>query len=68
MKSTELIDRARALAPGIAARALETEAARSPHDETLRELIDAELIETLVPRRWGGHELGIETHVAIVEI
>jgi len=68
LKSEELIDRARSLAPGIAARARKTEAARTPHDETIQELIDAELMQTLVPKRWGGHELGIETHVEIIEI
>jgi hypothetical protein len=35
------VARARALAPGIAARAAETEAKRAPHDDTIRELVDA---------------------------
>jgi len=66
--AAELIGRARELAPGIAARALETEANRSPHDDTIRELVDAELMQTLVPRRWGGHALDLDTHRQIVEI
>jgi 3-hydroxy-9,10-secoandrosta-1,3,5(10)-triene-9,17-dione monooxygenase len=64
----DLVDRAKSLAPGIAARALETERLRRPHDDTIQELIDAELMQTLVPRHWGGHELGLETHLEVVEV
>ncbi|MDX6740105.1 hypothetical protein [Actinocorallia sp. A-T 12471] len=63
----ELVARARALAPGIAARAQETEQLRRPHDDTIAELVDAELIPILVPRRWGGHELGLDTLREVVE-
>ena len=52
----ELLDRARALAPAIKARAAQTESLRQIHDDTLRELLDAGLIQMLVPRRWGGAE------------
>lgn len=48
---TELVGRAKELAPGIAARAEECERLRTPHDETIRELIDAELFQLLVPKR-----------------
>ncbi len=65
--AAELIGRARELAPGIAARAVETEANRSPHDDTIRELVDAELMQTLVPSRWGGHALDLDAHRQIVE-
>ncbi len=64
----ELIERTRAIAPGIAARAQETEALRAPMDETIKELIDAELMQVLVPKRFGGHELDLTTHAEIVEI
>lgn len=64
----ELLDRTRALAPEIAARGLETEAARKPLDKNIQELIDAELMELLVPKRWGGHELDLMTHVEVIEI
>ncbi|MCD5422438.1 acyl-CoA dehydrogenase family protein [Rhodococcus pyridinivorans] len=64
----ELVDRARSLAPTIAARARETELLRRPHDDTITDLIDAELMQTLVPKRWGGHELGLDAHREIVEI
>lgn len=63
----ELVARARALAPGIAARAAETEAKRAPHDDTIRELVDAGLLQLLVPERWGGHELGLDAMLEVVE-
>jgi thioesterase domain-containing protein/alkylation response protein AidB-like acyl-CoA dehydrogenase/acyl carrier protein len=63
----ELVDRAKALAPGIAGRTAEIEAQRSPHNTTIRELIDAEFMQLLVPKRWGGHELGLDALVEIVE-
>ena len=61
----ELLERVNALLPGIAARAQISEQARKPHDDTIRELIDAEVMQTLVPKRFGGHELGLD---AISEI
>lgn len=64
----EAVARAHSLAPKIAARAQETEQLRRPHDETIKEIIDAELLSILTPKRWGGHELGLDTHRAVVEI
>lgn len=64
----ELLDRARQLAPSIARRAAQVETSRQPADDTIAELIDAELLSILVPRRWGGHELSIHTHRAVTEI
>lgn len=61
----ELLERVGALLPGIAARAQEAEAMRRPHDDTIRELIDADLMRMLVPKRFGGHELGLETLTAV---
>lgn len=63
----ELIDRARALVPAIKARAAQTESLRQIHDDTLRELIDAELIQMLVPRRWGGSEADLRTLFPVVD-
>ncbi|GAB2833013.1 flavin-dependent monooxygenase [Actinocorallia aurea] len=63
----EAVARARDLAPGIAARARETEELRKPHDASIAELVDAELIPILAPKKWGGHELGLDTHRAVVE-
>ena len=64
----ELVGRARDLAPVIAERAADAEAMRRPPDETIRELIDAELISILVPRRWGGLQGSLHTHREVVEI
>lgn len=64
----ELVGRAKELAPGFAARAQLIEQQRTPHDDSIRELIDAQLLELLVPKRWGGHELGLDTQIEIVQI
>jgi len=60
-----LLERVNALLPAIAARARESEADRKPHADTIKELIDAEIMQTLVPRRFGGHELGLDTLTAV---
>jgi alkylation response protein AidB-like acyl-CoA dehydrogenase len=64
----ELIGRARELAPKIAEKARDTEERRAPDPEILQDLIDAELMQLFVPRRWGGHEAGLRTHLEVVEI
>ncbi|MFW0792626.1 acyl-CoA dehydrogenase family protein [Gordonia sp. CPCC 205515] len=64
----EAVARARELAPGIAARAREAEELRAPHPDSIRELVEADLIGILTPKRWGGSELGLDTHREIVEI
>ena len=52
----ELVARARALAPRLRERALRAERDRNIPQESVDEFIDAGLIHTLQPRRWGGHE------------
>lgn len=64
----ELVERARALAPAIRARAAEAAQLRRPHDDSIRELIDAEIIQMLVPRRFGGSEASLSTMLDVVEI
>lgn len=64
----ELVGRARELAPKIARKARETESRRSIDPEILQDLIDAEFFQLFVPRRWGGHEAGLQTHLEIVDI
>ncbi|WP_374527489.1 acyl-CoA dehydrogenase family protein [Novosphingobium sp.] len=64
----ELIARARALAPAIRARAAQTAEQRKPHDDSIRDLIDAELIQMFVPKRWGGSEASLKTMLDVVEI
>ncbi len=60
-----LLERVNALLPAIAARARESEADRKPHADTIKELIDTEIMQTLVPKRFGGHELGLDTLTAV---
>ncbi len=66
MTKDEAIARARALAPAIAERAGECEELRRPHDDTIRELIESDLLGLLVPSRFGGHELGLDTMAEVV--
>ena len=64
----ELIDRVQQIAPAIAGRAPQCEADRKPHDDSMQELMDAEVFSVFTPKRYGGHELSLNTHVKIVEI
>ena len=52
----ELIARARALAPKLRERAVKAERDRNIPQESVDEYIDAGLIHTLQPKRWGGYE------------
>jgi 3-hydroxy-9,10-secoandrosta-1,3,5(10)-triene-9,17-dione monooxygenase len=52
----DLVSRARALAPKLRERALRAERDRNVHPESVEEFIDAGLIHTLQPKRWGGYE------------
>ncbi|HUH10658.1 MAG TPA: hypothetical protein VLZ73_08915, partial [Brevundimonas sp.] len=65
--SAELIGRAQELLPVLKARAAETEALRRPHDDTINDLIDAGIIQMLVPRRWGGAESDLKTMFEVVD-
>jgi 3-hydroxy-9,10-secoandrosta-1,3,5(10)-triene-9,17-dione monooxygenase len=52
----ELVARARALAPKLRERAVKAERDRNIPKESVEEYIDAGLIHTLQPKRWGGYE------------
>jgi len=52
----ELVSRARALAPKLRERAVKAERDRNIPRESVEEFIDAGLIHTLQPKRWGGYE------------
>src|ERR1700704_6324201 len=52
----ELVQRARALAPKLKERALKAERDRNVPRESVEEYIEAGLIHTLQPKRWGGYE------------
>lgn len=67
VSDAELVQRARDLTPGIRARAGETEKLRKPHDDSIRELIDAEIVQMLVPKRWGGSEASLSAYFDVVE-
>lgn len=60
-----LLERVNALLPAIAARSKESEEQRKPHDDSIQELIDAEVMQILVPKRFGGHELHLDTMTAV---
>lgn len=68
MTKEEAVERARALAPFIAERALSAEKERKPDDEVIRKLDEAGLFTILVPKRWGGPELGLDAQFEIVDI
>ena len=55
-----LLEQVAAQLPGIAARAQISEAQRRPHDESISALIDTGIMQMLVPKRFGGHELGLD--------
>ena len=57
----ELLERTTSLLPAIASRARQSEEQRRPHDDSIRELFDAGVMQSLVPQRCGGHELGLDT-------
>ena len=63
-----LIQRARDLAPGIAARAETAEALRNVPDESMQELVDAGLFRMLQPRRVGGYEMPFDILVDVLPI
>src|SRR6266576_326222 len=52
----ELVQRARALAPRLKERAVKAERDRNIPRESVEEYIDAGLIRTIMPKRWGGYE------------
>lgn len=63
--SEELLGRVRELLPSIAARARASELERRLNDDTLNELIAADVFRALVPKRFGGHELAVDTLTSI---
>ena len=62
----ELVGRARELAPSLARRAAEAEALRRLPDANVAELKRAGLLRVLQPRRYGGFEMSLHTHIDTV--
>ncbi|HWF96173.1 MAG TPA: acyl-CoA dehydrogenase family protein [Xanthobacteraceae bacterium] len=61
----ELIARARAMIPLLAARAAKAEAERRVSEETIADMQAAGLFRVLQPRRWGGYEMDMATYFEI---
>ncbi|MEB3100089.1 acyl-CoA dehydrogenase family protein [Ferviditalea candida] len=57
----EAVVRAKNLVPSIKSRANYTEEFRRQPRETIEEFIDSGFIRMLMPKRWGGSELGFDT-------
>ncbi len=63
-----LIERARTIAASWAGRAAEIDSASKLPDDLVAQWTDAGLIATLVPKRHGGYELGLDTASEIIRI
>lgn len=61
----EMMARVRALLPKIKARATECEHLRKVPRETVGELVDAGIVNLMLPKRWGGSELD---YVALYDV
>jgi alkylation response protein AidB-like acyl-CoA dehydrogenase len=59
--TAELVARARALRPLLAANASQGEADRRVPEESIQALIGAGLFKIAVPRRYGGYETSVRT-------
>ena len=62
----QLIDRIRSLAPKFRERAQAAEQARQLPAESVNELIDAGIIRILIPQRFGGYGLSVDTWFDVV--
>jgi 3-hydroxy-9,10-secoandrosta-1,3,5(10)-triene-9,17-dione monooxygenase len=57
----EAIERARELVDTIRSRSKQGEELRHQPEENIKDFIESGLVRTLVPSRWGGHELNWKT-------
>lgn len=64
--TAELVARARELAPRFRQRAAVAEQERTLPNESVVEMLEAGFARILVPRRFGGYELGLETSFEVV--
>jgi 3-hydroxy-9,10-secoandrosta-1,3,5(10)-triene-9,17-dione monooxygenase len=62
----EILDRVRLLVPRLRERAMAAEEARKLPDESVQELLDAGIARILVPPRFGGYGLGLDTWFEVV--
>ena len=63
----QILDRVRALAPRFGGRAEAAEEARRMPEESVQELLDAGIARILVPPRFGGYGLGVDTWFDVVQ-
>lgn len=63
--NTELVDKIKALAPLVAEKAAEAEAARRPLDEVIDALKATGVFTAFVPKKYGGLELDMASYVEI---
>ncbi|WP_437508943.1 acyl-CoA dehydrogenase family protein [Sorangium sp. So ce1099] len=69
MTHAEAVERARAMADDVRARAGEAEALRRMPEATIQGFVDAGLVRLLTPRAFGGHELAFDAFAdATIEI
>ena len=64
--TSTLISRAREIAPLVAAEAENTDRNGAISDKVIDAFCEAQLLEILVPKRFGGHELNYETMARVV--
>lgn len=65
VSAADLLARAAALAPAIRSRALQTDADRRLPDATIEELLEANLLQLLAPRRFGGPQADLVTFLDV---
>jgi alkylation response protein AidB-like acyl-CoA dehydrogenase len=63
--ASDLIARARDLAPVLAAEAAESERLRRPTDAAIDALRESGVFRLMVPRRYGGLELDLDTFLEV---
>src|ERR1700692_2786086 len=66
--ANELINRATALLPHLRERTDEADRVGHLHDETIRELVDSDLLKVMVPQAFGGFEQDWVAGAKILEV
>ncbi|NMM04088.1 oxidoreductase [Paraburkholderia sp. RP-4-7] len=61
----ELVARARALGPLLAKNAQKSEQDRRAHEENINAIREAGLFRLMVPKRFGGHQASIKSHLEV---
>ena len=64
---TELVERAQALTKLVASRARETEQQGFVSPDVIEEFCDAGFFKILVPKKYGGYELGVDAMAKVVQ-